>query len=233
MKQRWLRTRAQMARMGEPASKAQVSDGIITDIVFSIFPFMKLPPEIRNKIYRLTVFDPQRDCSNADVIRQPGLLRCSRQTRTEGLMFFYENRAFFFPTHQTNQGLKHLLSWLKNIGPVASQSIHKMVVESNLRWSDVATITEIHTKLSDEATVTYVEHLPYWHPAGNIESIRRLFNGRRPGETLFIQRYEGTKSLSMTFFPGRSWFGTNYNPTPVGPNQMRLRTRKNLGAGTA
>ncbi|KXT05816.1 hypothetical protein AC578_1099 [Pseudocercospora eumusae] len=65
--------------------------------VQSIFPFLELPPELRNQIYEYCMSDAdhltQRDRDLA-TLRIPTISRVCRQLRQESMGYLFENRAF-------------------------------------------------------------------------------------------------------------------------------------------
>ncbi|KAF7191014.1 hypothetical protein HII31_07638 [Pseudocercospora fuligena] len=65
--------------------------------VRSIFPFLELPPELRNQVYEYCMPDlddlRQRDRDLA-TLRIPTISRVSRQLRQESMGYLFENRAF-------------------------------------------------------------------------------------------------------------------------------------------
>lgn len=63
----------------------------------SDFPFLHLPPEIRNQIYRETLHE---DLVVQLLIEpQPGLLRTNKQIRNEALPIYYGENQFFVSIH--------------------------------------------------------------------------------------------------------------------------------------
>lgn len=145
--------------------------------VHSPFPFMKLPAEIRNKIYRLTATINHSDRLDRHYIRkvrphnliyslvqdaivQPGLVCCSKQTRSEGLLIFFQEHHFLFDVRRIwgvggPHSIGDLLPWLNKIGPVERKNIRNITLLCEVSPRDVPVMHRIHAKLSDDATVVY------------------------------------------------------------------------------
>ena len=144
------------------------------------FPFLKLPPEIRNKIYRHVaphvVTRAERRARGyrrisrsreQDLIEicQPSLFLANKQLRTEGLPFFFSDNEFFFCLPYTNgdysnQVLGGFWRWFKAIGSVGRSNLRRLFF--NLRSKQpfqlyhAHVISNIHGRLSkDMITVTY------------------------------------------------------------------------------
>lgn len=57
-------------------------------------PLMKLPPELRNRIYRYTVVGDSKIFVTHNGLREPELLHVCTQIRTEALGIFYSENVF-------------------------------------------------------------------------------------------------------------------------------------------
>ena len=112
------------------------------DLDASPFPFFKLPPEIRNIIYKLSsrnVYSQQRShvpvweddesdneviwpsrrqqmvYNNSGMIKQPALFRCCSLARSEGLPLYYRECTHIFERHSTGESDARILDWLRAI----------------------------------------------------------------------------------------------------------------------
>lgn len=149
-----------------------------TDVRTSPFPFLKLPSELRNKIYKFAAtqyyFDkvdyrdnryinPQK---SHGAIWQPGLIRCNKQLRNEGRPFFFQLHEFTFDiTHHKAA----FLAWFDVIGDAARREIRHLTLdisERMINWdrtdrlerfvtSDVPMMDRIHASVSPKAIVTW------------------------------------------------------------------------------
>ncbi len=138
---------------------------------------MKLPPEIRNKIYRLIStthhfgrldryykekYRPYRlkDRRDQDTVVQPGLICCSRQTRSEGLPIFLRDHHFLFDLGYWEsvlgiRSVKELLPWLNKLDISERKNIRNITLICQISPRDVPIMHIIHAKLSDEIRVVY------------------------------------------------------------------------------
>ena len=104
------------------------------DIDASPFPFFKLPPEIRNAIYRLssqTIYSHKRyhtplfindsrrrqqmAYNNSCMIKQPALFHSCSLARSEGLPLYYRECKHIFEREYTGESDKIILDWLRAI----------------------------------------------------------------------------------------------------------------------
>ena len=141
----------------------------------SPFPFERLPPELRNEIYKLVsvsqdtfYFDyPDHRVQghtegiilNNDFLniqRQSAVFRVSKQTRTEGLALFYQYHHFMLSVEHGGCFLA-IVQWLRNIGPYWSMHIRYLEIRFRCRSSglDSSAISRISRHLSGMATVVY------------------------------------------------------------------------------
>lgn len=151
---------------------------LVLEVVHSPFPFMKLPAEIRNTIYRLAatsyhfgrldkyilrkwrgifvfvnVFGRRTD---QDTIVQPGLVFCSKQTRAEGLPIFFHYHHFHFESWNMPWLFCGTLVWLDKIGTLNGLSIRHITFANNIWSEDVPAMKKIHERLSEDVTVQYL-----------------------------------------------------------------------------
>ncbi|KAG6358483.1 hypothetical protein INS49_014367 [Diaporthe citri] len=117
---------------------------------FSGFPFLSLPPEIRNIVYRETLLKDRLVAS----LRQPGLLCANKQIRGEALAMFYsQNKFFLLIIIQSSQVLQKVQEII--------QSMPK-TIEAHVRDIKVS----VHYKLDDPSPCNehlqyFLDHLPY------------------------------------------------------------------------
>ena len=175
---------------------------------------MNLPPELRNEIYKLVALsEPQLTYRKPFNFMQPGLFRCSKKSRQEGLPFFYKYSHFRFDIHQKRpaSSLRDVVDWFVRLDPVLRKSISTVTVRDSI-WhyhrvytSDMAIL---HSKLSDNATVTYQCSRDF-EQRQNLKRIKRFFKILLPGKELDFQEGGLVGTTSLTFLPGQSWFGEN------------------------
>jgi hypothetical protein len=109
-----------------------------TDVRTSPFPFLKLPSELRNKIYKIAATQYYFDKANYHddryknaqtshgAIWQPGLIRCNKQLRNEGRPFFFQLHEFVFDiTHHKAA----FLAWFDVIGEAARREIRHLTFD--------------------------------------------------------------------------------------------------------
>ena len=136
---------------------------------------MRLPPELRNKIYKLV--SVSQDTINFEhlghrlrghtegiilhndflnVQLQSALFRVSKQTRAEGLALFYQYHCFLLSVEHGGCFLA-ITKWLRNIGPSWRTNIRYLEIRYRTRSSvlDASVIGRIGRYLSDKATVVY------------------------------------------------------------------------------
>ncbi|KAK5725036.1 hypothetical protein LTR17_013327 [Elasticomyces elasticus] len=91
------------------SARAAHEFAVATDAI-SPFPFMKLPPELRNHVYELCIprnktFTLPSDCGHQaddDPPIQPEMTRVSRAMRTESLAMFYATNSFQYHAMRCN-----------------------------------------------------------------------------------------------------------------------------------
>ncbi len=213
--------------------------------VHSPFPFLKLPAEVRNKIYELTAttyhsgrlgnyikapskWYKSRYRSGQETIVQPGLVCCSKQTRSEGLLIFFHNHHFVFKPQRWGPQpcrplLDGLLPWLDRIGAVGRTHIRHMELVGDLRPPDVPAMDRLHARLSDEATVLYQSQAAsgwLWDLPTTLRIVH-TFQLQNPGKVPVyeIQQITNRQQIdsihlcheeivySLEFLPGLLWFG--------------------------
>ena len=122
-----------------------------TDFIYSPFPFLNLPSEIRNIIYRLVVKSHARFYEskvldkhslklllgqaeyatltrwdiqyNHQAVIQPGLLRTCSQIRKEALILYYENHPFDFNIYADAPMHECLRNWHSSIGEIGRRHL--------------------------------------------------------------------------------------------------------------
>lgn len=230
------------------------SNNAHTVIQDDVLDFLGFPGEVRNKIYKLVAdYIVQRDDSRAHtslyceynwdwkrvkrlvqhggpefMILQPGLFLTCRQSRTEGLPFFYQRRKFDLPLSRE----KHILdlywyqagfsAWFQEIGELGQQNIRHLTLRNALTMKSINSIERIHRKLSEKATVMYeaetsIFAAALWkigtrYHAKNKEKVPVFWNphSRNNGK---ISNYEGPPrsdlygGCRLEFKAGSGWFG--------------------------
>ena len=92
------------------------------------FPFLSLPPEIRNHIYDLTLPSfPQKHIyiiQSAANLAQPALTRVNKQLRAETLSYYYSCNHFQIYT----SGSLYAVHWLKSIGSCNRKCIRRLTI---------------------------------------------------------------------------------------------------------
>jgi hypothetical protein len=225
-----------------------------TVIQDDVLNFLGFPGEVRNEIYRLVADYPidrydSRACTSLYceydwnwkkakrlieygdpqlMILQPGLFLTCRQTRTEGLHFFYQRRNFYLPL---NHG-KHILNlrlyqagfslWFQEIGELGQQNIRRLTLRNAPMMRSISSIERLHRKLSDKAIVVYEAKTclfatALWNIGAKYQAKSKekvpvflnphsRYNGKisdyegQPGSYL----YEGCR---LEFKAGSGWFG--------------------------
>lgn len=193
----------------------------------SPFRFLELPAEIRNTIYKFAA-TPQAgidDTSSSIELasEDTGLFATCKQTRAEGLVFFYRNQTFNFCLRD---GLYFLLKWLDGIGEIGRMNIRHLTINTDFALgfnpeTIMKNMTYVHEKLSDEATAIWVsnrlttsqhlyniwmafadkdeEHCPMFENGDmDLPTTRRL---------ALSPLYKWADKTSLIFYPGMSWFG--------------------------
>ncbi len=141
----------------------------------SPFPFKKLPAELRNQVYKLVsisghYFESQNPqppsfghtegarCfeSLQSITDHSALFRACKQTRTEGLAIFYQYHVFGISVEHSGCFIA-INRWLDNIGYIGRQNIRDLRIHFGGKCiaEDICWMSEIHTRLSDQATVVY------------------------------------------------------------------------------
>ena len=122
----------------------------------SPFPFMQLPPEIRNIIYKEVIGDGGVEhllhksyaglykLRNTAMIHQPTLFKICKSIRSEASPFFYAIRNFHFRL-ETYFTFRAVLTWLKTLAPGLSGSIKTMHFTLRGRVSDTFDIPTIRS----------------------------------------------------------------------------------------
>ncbi|KAL2044968.1 hypothetical protein N7G274_002743 [Stereocaulon virgatum] len=154
------------------------------------FPFLKLPPELRNKIYKLAATQYYFDKVNCDddrymnahtshgAIWQPGLIRCNKQLSNEGRLFFFQLHEFVF---DITYHKPEFLAWFDVIGEAARREIRHLTLDISFNMfdsrrtdrldrfvtSDVPMMDKIHASVSPKAVVT-------WRTQYNASSLSRI-----------------------------------------------------------
>jgi len=209
-----------------------VSKSILADLGQSPFPFTKLPAEIRNKIYSLAATtyhfgrlnkynsswngnpDILRYDGNYDTIVQPGIVCCSKQTRAEGLVIFFQAHHFQFDLsrgrHFGEWSTLNFLTWLEKLRTVERKNIRNITFRCYLSNSDVLAMDRIHAMLSEKATVIYL--LANLKLSSSLLEIVRIFRSRCARKAAIQDVYfdDGMGPWwagSLRFLPGLSWFG--------------------------
>ena len=143
---------------------------------YSPFPFLNLPSELRNEVYRLvssstdwlycggpktsmkghTEGIPCYD-SLQNVKAHSSLYRTCKQIRDEGLALFFQHHCFLFYVEHGGCFLAILL-WLRNIAEVGRNNIRHLRIRY---WNtccpqDVLYMDILHGMLSEQANVAYV-----------------------------------------------------------------------------
>ena len=209
-----------------------VTKSILADLGQSPFPFTKLPAEIRNKIYshaattyhfgRLNKYNSSwyghpyrlRYDGNYDIIVQPGIVCCSKQTRAEGLVIFFQAHHFQFDLsrgrHFGEWSTLVFLTWLEKLRTVERENIRNITFKSYLSNSDVLAMDRIHAMLSEKATVIYL--LTNLKHSSSVLEIVRMFRSRCARKATIQDVYHDHGVVpwwagSLRFLPGMSWFG--------------------------
>ena len=141
----------------------------------SPFPFERLPPEIRNEIYKLVAVSNENyyfgyvdhrvkghteglilNNDFLNVQRQSAVFRVSRQTRAEGLALFYQYHHFLLSVEHGGCFLA-IVQWLRNIGPFWRSHIRHLEIRYQCRSSalDTSVIGRISRYIGGNATVVY------------------------------------------------------------------------------
>ena len=191
------------------------------DSLLSPFPFEKLPPEIRNEIYALAALDVKTKWGpHFRGVKQPNLLLCTKQTRTEGLPVFYRKHHFqiWLRKEHTFSGgiLEHVLLWLKNIGKIGTQNIRHLHIDGVFRLKDKSIMDRLHRKLSDEAEVVWSSNVANATKQGRSCSMLVKIHEAYQDESLRVPKLQrslrmgrefGLLSTCLIFPPGHGWFG--------------------------
>lgn len=197
---------------------------------------MKLPPELRNKIYKLVAtshhFDRldryyykarntfliSRNLWDHHTTVQPGIICCSKQTRSEGLAIFFQEHHFHFDLSLhvdydclfSKAALKDILNkWLVKLSIKQRHNIRTIKIDcSSIEPYDIPLIRQIHAMLSEKASVTYwVKGSP---SERSVQRVVRAFESRNPAG-IPIQKIQDpdvdSQVSSLRFLPGQSWFG--------------------------
>ena len=145
------------------------------DYFHSPFPFERLPPELRNEIYKLISVSQDTFCFKhldhrlrghtegislyndfLNVQLQSAIFRVSKQTRGEGLALFYQHHHFLLSVEHGGCFLA-ITKWLRNIGSFWRSNIRSLEIRYRTRSTvlDASVIGRIGRYLSDKATVSY------------------------------------------------------------------------------
>ncbi|KAK4959881.1 hypothetical protein LTR10_002769 [Elasticomyces elasticus] len=107
------------------------------------FPFMELPPELRNRVYEICIPFGQsciipgacHHCSEDDPPIQPAITRISRDVRTESLAMFYALNKFQY--HALRYDFSHLVAHCVSVGAWAVKDIkHVEIFINEMVWYD-------------------------------------------------------------------------------------------------
>lgn len=98
-------------------------------------PFLKLPPELRNRIYEAVLTDPYAisavhwdfEIPRSTTPEQPPLTRTCRAIRAEALPIFYSSNTFMIGVKRECDAA-YLRVWLKAIGPQNRDAVHEVIV---------------------------------------------------------------------------------------------------------
>ena len=161
-----------------------IADGCV--YFLSPFPFLKLPPELGNKIYKFvapyrplygdTEIEVKTTCAstfrgsktrrrhystrepNAHSILQPGIFRSCSQIRREGLLFYFRQHSFSFALCSKSHCLPSIVTWLDDIGEFGRSNISTLSVSFDIDLIGKAFlhIKIINSRLSTKARATYV-----------------------------------------------------------------------------
>ena len=136
----------------EPRSMRLLADQhsqYVADNTEASFPFMALPPELRNRVYEFLFSDglihitpaalyqrpieryPTQDETTEEVaklVMQPAITRTNGVLRREALPVFYEATIFYLPVGGYCFVNKAVVVWLSAIGPENRLAIRKLYV---------------------------------------------------------------------------------------------------------
>ena len=188
---------------------------------------MSLPPEIRNEVYKHTAkIKPQYIGNDLFKVKTPGLFCCSRQSRQEGLIFFYKYYSFCFHlgTRRNERCLRDVRVWLYRLDRVPRKNIRTITIEGLVHTGEAFHMKYIHRNISDEATVTYHSFEPREN-IGHLAKIRARFFSETSekssklirGKTSYSPRDRRSRKsrgnvltlveMSLVFLPGRQQSG--------------------------
>ena len=119
------------------------------------FPFVRLTPELRNRLYEMILVKPEvidfTDSGDHTELRtavqHPALTRTCRQIRTESLAIFYELNTFLTDSQYCFCGTQ---SWIQVIGPQNRSRLKQLYV-------DFAGILQLSKFLTEIGLTTYVQ----------------------------------------------------------------------------
>jgi len=130
-----------------------VGEGPQQEVRDDHFPFLKLPPELRNTIYEMALVEPEpialsdgpRGWVSKDEarVRLSGarLLRTCREIRSEALSIYFCRNRFIIGVYNNGER-KIASSWLRSIGPKCRARLEQVVVEEDDWAAEMRRITQ-------------------------------------------------------------------------------------------
>lgn len=146
-------------------------------------------------------------------ITQPGLVCCSKQTRFEGLPIFFRLHQFEFYTRKldSEEFRRYVFAWLDKVGPVCCQNIRSITFVSPFKSKHRIPMSQIHRRLSEQASVIYVQGGWSFDAQNTREEIEKFRARKVPmvGERTKIVDTDGELVLKWTQLTGRRWFASS------------------------
>lgn len=191
------------------------------------FPFMKLPPELRNRIYRFACARPivyinqshiTRKAANSDAMKQPSLLQICGDIRSEARSMYFHYRHFKMIL-RTWPEMKGVLWWLDRIGRSGKENVRYLSLEFQKTMPLLAYFKLLNFRLSDKARLIFRGKsydlfllailLVREHQGRALQfKTRNLKLKQNEREQHYLQRgFPLNEEASLPFLPRNSWCG--------------------------
>ena len=179
----------------------------IRNMIYTYLAASYQTPETSKTKFIFRIYDLPHDTristtENHNAIMQPGLVRTCSQIYWESRLIFYRHHHFKLHIWQeehkdmrnrlkawffSQSCLKRVMKWLDAIGVEARMQIRSLEIDvhdSNAYWTSTGTefksfISDLHARLSDEATVVY-RPSPRCHNARILWELGKVFYDKDP-----------------------------------------------------
>jgi hypothetical protein len=96
----------------------------------SVFPFLKLSAELRNRVYGFAVIE-EDDIDIETTKCRPGILRATMETKSEATSIYFGRNNFYA---SISSGHDVLLGWLRMLGEDEAKHLRKLTIECIKDW---------------------------------------------------------------------------------------------------